>query len=525
MLDGFRNFGQIFSRNRRTGWLLLLGLAAPACVTSPLSNTSADVGASGILFTGLANYQAGLTVTIQAREANGSFTNLASVPVTTDGRWSLSVSVPDHYFPAICGSATFRARTNHGDVLPVLDSTCVSALPAHATSAQIAACNVSNIVVARASGVTYNGNLTLNGQAAADPYRCVSVVTGDLTIVAGRVGLLPGYYQAGVTFTLPNLTHVTGNLAVDGDRAESVSLPLLTQVGGDLSLSMAQFATLIPPVTQLTPEFPTTALNLPALASVTGSVVLHNEHEHVPSGGTVHYNFDLAALTTVGANIHVENTVFPGAVDGLNSLTSVPGNVVIEWGVTDLDNSTLLSGVTHVHGDLELGAPPNARTLMDGLTTVDGSVTVRRADSTLASDPRIGPALWSGLTHIGGNLALQHTSDADICTAIFPALTQLSGALQITDGTTSPIGATGAAHLALGSLQISAATDSNIPLHADAQVASAGAISVSNSPDLCPCQVDAFVAGQQSSGWAGTETNTGNGATASCKPCPAALCP
>jgi len=93
------------------------------------------------------------------------------------------------------------------------------------------------------------------------------------------------------------------------------------------------------------------------------------------------------------------------------------------------------------------------------------------------------------------------------------------------DDLDSPIGATGAAHLALGSLQISASTGGNIPLHPDARVASAGAISIINSPGLCPCQVDAFVSSQQSSGWAGTETNTGNGATASCSACPAALCP
>ena len=152
MFGGFHGLGQRFLRWRRAGFLLLVGVAVPACVTSPQSNTSADDGASGMQFTGLADYQAGLTVTIQVREASGSFTNLASVPVTTDGRWSLSVPVPDHYFPGICGSATFRARTNHGLVLPALDSTCISGLPARATAAQVAACRVDNIVVARQRG-------------------------------------------------------------------------------------------------------------------------------------------------------------------------------------------------------------------------------------------------------------------------------------------------------------------------------------------------------------------------------------
>ena len=333
-----------------------------------------------------------------------------------------------------------------------------------------------------------------------------------------------------MTFSLPKLAQVTGNLSIDGDRAASVSLPLLAQVGGNLSMTMAQFTTLIPPATEDgMPIFasPITAFSLPALASVAGSIDLHNENDHTATGASSsHFNFGLAALTAVGANVHVENAVFPGAIDGMNSLTSVPGDVVIDWGVTDLDETMLLSGLTHVHGSFEVDAPPNARTLMHGLTTVDGNVTVRRADALLDSDARIGGGLLSGITHIGGNLTLQHTSHEDVvCTAIFPALTQLTGALQITNGDPNPIGATGATHLALGSLQISGSTASDIPLHADARVASSGAIQVTDSPGLCPCQVDAFVALQQSSGWAGAETSTGNGASATCSTCPAALCP
>ena len=509
----------------------LTGLAlVPACVTSPQSNTTIEDEEGSIQFTGLAIFEPGLRVRIQVQEGDGSFTTLRTRPVPRDGQWTVNVSVPERYFEGLCGEAVFRAVTvPGGDVLPAADSLCLAALE---PGEDVSSCATDTIVLQRGGAGTFVGDLALDGPADAAAHQCLEVVEGNLTILGGRVETeAAGFYGPGVEFALPNLVEVTGNLSIDGDRAESVSLPLLEQVGQNLSLLMPRFGTLIPPVMMgddPTFEFPVTDLDLPILASVGGSVDLHNERETAPAGSAAFpYNFDLASLATLGGGVFVENSVFPSQIQGLNTLTEIHGDVLIDWGPTDLDSTTLLSAVTHIEGNLELVGPPNSRILMEAVATVDGDVTVRaRDDATEGAYPRMAARVFGGLTNVGGSVYFDRTSAGGDCTLVFPSLTSVSGVFQITDGSgRGKIGATGATELTLGSLVVSGTSGEHVPFFDDVVIADGGGIEFVNNAALCPCQVDAFVALQESAGWTGTATNSGNGAEATCDACPATFCP
>jgi hypothetical protein len=502
-------------------------LALTACVTSPESHTSITTGAHQIDFEGLAQYKSGLQVVIQGHGVKGAFQDLAIADVTKDNHWAVTVSLPKTLLNGPCTTGVFRAVTKPGGaVLKATDRACIDALPANASAAQIQACSVDQIVLS--GGTTVNGNLTLNGSAAAAPYQCVTKVNGNLTIAGGRVQVNSGTYQPGLTFALPNLTQVGGNLTIDGDRAESVSLPQLASVGGDLSLSMTHFVTVIPPAMpggSAVFDFPATDIALPLLASIGGSVDLFDARDNAPvSSASFPYDFKLDALTSLGGSVRVHNSVFPAAIKGLNSLTTIHGDVLIDWGSTDLDSSTLLAGVTHIEGNFELDGPPNSRHLMAGLTTIDGNATIQAESGS--NYARLGHNLLEGLTHVGGDMFFDKVDSGMNCASVFYQLTQVGGGMFVTNSRNElRFGATGGAHLSLGSFHLSDSDMAVIPLNADAAVAPTGAIEVTNNADPCSCQVDAFIASQQSAGWLGAATNTGNGSGAACTTCPDTFCP
>lgn len=513
---------------RRVGLLSPLALfALTACVTSPESHTSITTGAHQIDFEGIAQYKPGLQVVIQGHGVKGAYQDLATADVTKDNHWAVTVSLPKTLLNGPCTTGVFRAVTKPGGaVLKATDRACIDALPVNASASQIQACSVDEIVLS--GGTTVKGNLTLNGSAAAAPYQCITKVNGNLTIAGGHVQVTPGTYQPGLSFALPNLTQVGGNLTIDGDRAETVSLPQLASVGGDVSLSMTHFVTVIPPAMpggSAVFAFPATDIALPLLASIGGSVDLFNARENAPvSSASFPYDFKLAALTSLGGSVRVHNSVFPAAILGLNSLTTIHGDVLVDWGPTDLDSLTLLSGVTHIEGNFELDGPPNSRHLMPALTTIDGNATIQvESGSNFA---RLGPHLLEGLTQVGGDMTFDKVDSGSSCASVFYQLTQIGGGMHITNSRNElRFGATGASHLSLGSFHLSDSDMSVVPLNPDAVVAPTGAIELTNNSDPCSCQVDAFVASQQSAGWLGVATNTGNGNGAACTACPATFCP
>lgn len=507
---------------------LLAGLCAlPSCVTSPRNDSTFTAGSSTLEFTGQIESERGLSVIIQGQLANGTFIDLATTPVPADGNWSVQVAVPSRLLRPPCGRAVFKAVTNTGASLFGLNKGCPNPFgPTPIIPQNFAGCATTTIVVQRDLPATVSGDVALDGHEDAEAYRCVTQVQGNLSITAGQKLVSSGYYAPGLTFSLPNLAQVTGNLSIDGDRAASVTLSSLQSVGGDLSVSLTHFAT---KATALDPSdppllaYPVTTLGTPVLTSVGGNIALHDAKENIlGSSLSFAYHFGLDAVTSLGGSVLVDNPVFPANAVALASLTTIPGDLTIQWGGSDLDATLLMPQVTSVQGNFTLIAPPNSRHLMAALADIGGNATIQ-ANGT--SKARLGPHLLEGLTHVAGDFTFTNPSDFAACAAVFPSLTSVEGTLRVQTGDTEvAFGATGATTLSVGAFQMSNTDSPHLPLHADAHVLGSGDIDIQGNPQLCSCQADAFVASQTAGGWLGSATSAGNGALASCATCPASVC-
>ena len=484
------------------------------CVVSPESHTLVDGGAP-VTFTGSTISLAGLPplfvplrIYVDYQDASGTWILLGSALAGSNGTWSVGVTPPEAAFwGQPCGLATFRVRDSFGATYTGVDAACLATTPG-------SSCSTTTIVLQRRETVA--GNLTINGQAQAAKFQCLNRVQGDLSIVGGRAdGDLPGFFAPGVSFTLPQLREVTGGLAIDGDRTEQLSLPLLTSVGGDLNVTLNSFETLLSGAH----TFTVNTLDAPLLASVGGSVGLQTARFTTSGGASTTFAFGLPALTTVGADVVMHNPVFPGYVTGLPAVTTIPGNLVYDWGMTDMVIATLLPSLAAVSGDAHLTLPPNARVALGALQTIGGTLTIDSSQSQARLDPPVLPLL----TTVSGDLVLQNAAFACSTSATrWPSLATVAGTLRIEGNSTfgQNIGATGTTHLGLGGLEMSGTTSARIPLFSDASVAVGGALSFVNNANLCSCQISAFVSTVTAGGWSGPLTDTGNGTAAACSPCP-----
>lgn len=523
MVSGFRVDVCVLPRV----WLLASLCGLTACVTSPRNDSTFADGSSTLEFTGRIESERGLSVIIQAELPNGTFIDLATTPVPSSGNWSVQVTVPSRLFRPPCGRVVFKAVTNTGASLFGLNKGCPNPFgPSPIVPQNFAGCATATIAVQRDLPATVAGNVALDGHEDAEAYRCVTAVQGNLSIKAGRQQVSSGFYAPGLTFSLPNLTQVSGNLSIDGDRAASVSLSSLQTVGGDLDVTLTHFATMVPslePGDDPVVAFPVTTLATPLLGSVGGDIALHDAKENtLPSSLSFPYVFGLDAVTSLGGSVLVDNPVFPAQVIALSSLTTIPGDLTVQWGATDLDSTSLLPQLTSVQGNFTLVAPPNARRLMSALTDIGGNATIQ---GNGMAKPHLGTHLLEGLTHVGGNFSLHSPSDYAACDAVFPSLESVEGTLGIQAGDTGvALGSTGATALQVGALTLSNTDSPRVPLHADARVSGSGAIDIQGNPQLCACQVSAFVSSQAAAGWSGSATALGNGALASCVSCPASVC-
>jgi hypothetical protein len=109
---------------------------------------------------------------------------------------------------------------------------------------------------------------------------------------------------------------------------------------------------------------------------------------------------------------------------------------------------------------------------------------------------------------------------------VFQALEEVTGTLAFTGGRPEvPFGATGASHLTVGGLAFTDTALQVVPLHGDAVVAGAGPVTFIDNASLCDCQISAYASGLATRGWTGALSSSGNGAAATCAPCPGETCP
>jgi hypothetical protein len=459
-----------------------------------------------------------VNVAIQVRGTDGSFTTVATTSAAANGNWAVTVPLADDYFHGFCQRAVFRALADPGgEVLKVADQECLNALPRRPTNEQILACALETLIVERPRSTVFKGNLAIVGTEQAEEYQCLTAVSGNLSIDGGATVVSPSVYQDHVEVALPRLADVAGALTVNGNRASVIALPSLTHVGGSSRITLADFIT-----AEARGPYRVTRLDAPRLATLGGSVELFSERDSgIPGSGPTTYDFALPALTTFEHDLRIHNRRGLGAVlGGLNALVEVRGDVLVEFGPSDLYTDSLLRSLSHIGGNLEVELNNRVRSLLPGVQQVDGSVTIRPEPA--ASLTEIQTVTLSGLTQVG-TLILDNLGAREACDAWFPRLTAL-GRLQVTRGDAGLIGATGASRLSLSGVQI-AGTLARLPLHADVALSPAAPVEVTDSANLCQCQIDDFVARQRASGWTGTATTSGNGAAASCSPCPASVCP
>ena len=138
----------------------------------------------------------------------------------------------------------------------------------------------------------------------------------------------------------------------------------------------------------------------------------------------------------------------------------------------------------------------------------------------------VGADMLPALRTVGGAASLTNVDALCGPAGRLSALETVAGTLTLQNRRPeAPLGATGATHLTVGGLAMSATTSLRIPFHADVHVAGAGPVSFDGNANLCPCQIDAFTAALSASGWSGVPVTGGNGGSASCGVCPAPACP
>jgi hypothetical protein len=231
----------------------------------------------------------------------------------------------------------------------------------------------------------------------------------------------------------------------------------------------------------------------------------------------------------------VHNAVFPGNLSGLPALATIPGDLLYDWGTSDLNNGDnantglvegMLNSLTTVQGDVTLELPPNANSALVRLAHVGGSLTLHPDGSFTQVRKNVLPQL----ADVGGDLTLDRTGFND-CSggAYWPDLDTVGGALRAQNAAAEfldSVGATGASHLTVGSLEMAQTGSGRIPLHDDAVILGSGDATFTDNAELCPCLIDAFAAAQALLGWTGIVSSSGNGSGAACEPCPQpASCP
>jgi hypothetical protein len=263
-------------------------------------------------------------------------------------------------------------------------------------------------------------------------------------------------------------------------------------------------------------EIVTGAFDAPLLTTINGNAFLTNfKSNGTPSSFGFTFHYGMNALTQLDGNLTVALTFFQIHFEGLNALTHIGGDYTLDWfSSADMDESSLLSSLTSVAGNVSLELPPNARIMVENLETVGGHLTLAKSSSVSAI---IGEHMATSLVSVGGNLSMTDV-EKSCASTLFPDLISVGGTLSMHGE--SPMAELGGA-LVAGGLDIAGSNLARLPFGPSFALSPAASLSISDNPDLCQCAVDAFVTELQGEGWVGVPTTMNNGASATCMP----MCP
>jgi hypothetical protein len=466
-----------------------------ACVGAPANDAPLASTRSAVSFSGY-DLSPSSDVRLEvASQKSGPFVQFATTKTSEqavtlqDGTklyaWKTSSVVPQ-WRPACGGSETYvRARSQSGYYLFTYEGEGPGGEPSgvacvlqklsdgESTFSALASCASADSPVIRLTApngglpTTHVGDVTVTTQAQADAYACIQQITGSLTI---------------------------------GQSSElSIALPALQQVSGDLTLAWVRD----PLGTNFLPQV--RSIDLSALHSVGGDLV---GTYHGVAADYISFDMRLEALTTVGGDISLEllNTT-NGDLQGFDSMLSHGGAITVLGGSGDAAWYSLFPNLDHVTGDVHVRTGHSTYGIMRKLTGVAGDLWIEGA--LLHTEGVTGS--FPLLQTVTGDLSL-----TDIGTAggnpIMKVLASVGGALSISDSgvnlSTLALGAPAGVQLHGLALQdnTSLATWSNASWH----VVGSGAISIVGNPSLPACAAEDFVEAQQSAGWTGTPTLSGN---------------
>lgn len=470
-------------------WLTMAGCLSLSCLDTPTSKSVVDPGTKKVHFAGEAPYRLGPNepindVVIQVKASGGSWHTLTTTKVSKKATFDVTVTVPEKYWLDPCGIATFRLRTNPGDIaVKALDDQCVAALGPNPTDQQKNTCKTEVVEVQRES--SHTGDVSIVGDGQAKAYRCLTRIEGNLSIATG----------ASLVLSLPRLREVTGGVSVTLDKAK-------------------------PPSSQSPPP-KVAVLELPLLKRVGGALALTMANAYGSTKSSEYWNFGLEALTHVGGDISLTNPMNAGAhTSGLLSLSQASKSVIINWQVSDYWEVNFGPNLARIKGDLELNAPnvPILQNMFPKLSEVDGNLRIKGKGRMTAF-----ASLLPELATVGKDLLIDGFS-LESCQRGFAKLAKVSGRLDLENGVSGGYIGTPQS-LTLGGLIVSKDGTRGLPFKGKVKVADAGTVKVVDNAALCQCQVDAFVSELQQNGWSGTPDMSGNKNDATCSGCPGLECP
>lgn len=347
-----------------------------------------------------------------------------------------------------------NTRVNAGDTLSQAVDYCNS------NDSPIAELSAPAVTTCPCNPMTYTGDLTIATANEAANYKC--------------------------------LTSLTGNLTVTESAPETVGFPSLTSISGNATLHYER------PTTIPNEPFHTRVIDLPALTSIGGNVALTGRTSESVSGtpGGLH------AVTSVGGDIRI--TVYGTNPNVFAGLQHLDGDLLIEgWNGAasnlDIGGSATLANLHTVGGNVHVRGFYACNNMLNGIQAIDGNLTVEavrlypsvsfNAVQTVGGNlhfiamKQFGPP-WSSLQTVGGELGVfNHATTTNL--SILPVSNFDAGGLRVENNAT------------LTGLGV------NVQL-------GAGDIHIHNNPALSQCTVNNFVSAQTAGGFTGDvyATNT-----------------
>ncbi len=201
------------------------------------------------------------------------------------------------------------------------------------------------------------GSILVTDNPALDDFGTGVVEEGPAATVGGDV-ILRGNGDAGAGYFLAGIEHLEGALRMS-DNSLQVKLPRLASVGGDLEVSGSGYP----------------ALRAPLLTEVGGDVTLRGNYPLLESGESTFVS--LEALEVINGSLRLEDNDTLGDADPLPALHTVGGDLRVE-ACDGLEDLRYLPSLTSLGGNLELHDNPDLVDLsgLEGLTEIPGAVYV-----------------------------------------------------------------------------------------------------------------------------------------------------